>query len=148
LDNTQSAHIRAATVNDAIAIHLLNTFSLGYDYPIDKTRKRVAFIINNQNARLLVAEVNGEVVGYIHATDYDCSYSDSLKNILALAVDEDHRGKGIGQALVTAVENWARNANSIGVRLVSSAYRTGAHEFYKACGYTDRKDQKNFIKML
>ena len=140
--------IRIAVVDDFIAIHLLNSFGLGYDYPMEKTKKRLAYILSKPDTKLLVAEVDGIVVGYIHAVDFDCSYSDSVKNILALAVDEEYRGQGIGRALVAAVEKWAYSTGASGVRLVTSTYREGAHKFYEACGYIVRKEQRNFIKQF
>lgn len=140
--------IRNAVVDDFIAIYLLNLYSLNYEYPTDQTKKRVAFILLNPNAKLLVAEVDGHVIGYIHAVDYDCTYSDSLKSIMALAVEEEYRGRGIGTALVAAIEKWAANSGSSGVRLVTSDYRYDAHKFYESCGYTLRKEQKNYIKLF
>lgn len=140
--------IRNAVIDDFIAIYLLNLYSLGYEYPTEQTKKRVAFILLNPNAKMLVAETGGNVIGYIHAVDYDCTYFDSLKSILALAVEEDYRGQGVGRALVTAIEKWAASSGSAGVRLVTSMYRADAHAFYEACGYTLRKEQKNYIKLF
>ncbi|MDR2600529.1 MAG: GNAT family N-acetyltransferase [Oscillospiraceae bacterium] len=148
LDDEITVFVRNATIDDFIAIYLLNIYGLGYDYPMEKTKKRVASILLNTNAKLLVAEVDGNVVGYAHAVDYDCSYSDSLKNLLAIAVDEEYKGKGVGRALITAVEKWALSSGSVGVRLVSSMYRTGSHKFYEKCGYSVRKDQKNYVKLF
>lgn len=144
----QAVRIRNAVIDDFIAIYLLNLYSLGYEYPTEQTKKRVAFILLNPNAKLLVAEIGGHVIGYIHAIDYDCTYSDSLKSILALAVEEDYRGQGVGKALVAAVEKWAASCGASGVRLVTSMYRAEAHRFYEACGYTLRKEQKNYIKIF
>ena len=140
--------IRNAVVDDFLAIHLLNMFGLDYDYPADKTKKRLAYILLKPHSKVIVAEVDGNVVGYVHAEDYDCTYSDSTTNILAIVVDEDYRGNDIGRNLLIAVEKWAYSSGSSGIRLVSSAYRTGAHKFYEACGYTLRKEQKNYVKMF
>jgi GNAT superfamily N-acetyltransferase len=92
--------------------------------------------------------MNGEVVGYIHGCDYDCVYSDSLKDILGIAVDPAYQGRGIGRLLLSALEDWARQDGCAGVRLVSGFERHGAHQFYMRCGYTHRKDQKNFVKLF
>jgi len=140
--------IRNAVIDDFIVIHLLNMFGLGYEYPPEKTKRRLAYIISKPYTKFLVAEIDGNVVGYIHAADYDCSYSDSLKNILALVVDEDYRGKGVGRALVQAIEKWALSSGAAGVRLVTSMFREGAHRFYDSCGYVVRKEQKNYVKMF
>lgn len=140
--------IRNAVIDDFVAIYLLNLYALGYDYPTEQTKKRVAAIMQSPNAKLLVAESGSHVIGYVHAVDYDCTYSDSLKSIMALAVDEEYRGQGVGKALVVAVEKWASVSGSTGVRTVTGSYRTEAHRFYETCGYTLRKEQKNYIKLF
>ena len=140
--------IRNAAVDDFVAVYLLNMYGLGYDYPVEKTKKRLAYIISRPDTKFLVAEVDGSVVGYVHAVDYDCSYSESLKSITALVVDEEYRGKGVGRALLAAVEKWAVSSGSAGVRLVTSMFRENAHKFYEACDYSLRKEQKNYIKLF
>ncbi len=37
---------------------------------------------------------------------------------------------------------------AVTVHLNSGMSRTGAHEFYRANGFTDEKDQKRFLKTL
>lgn len=138
--------IRTAVVGDYEGIYLLNAHGLGYDYSIEKTRQRLVQILQKENNRIFVAEIENKIVGYIHSADYDCTYVDSLKDILALAVDKSYRGKGIGNTLLLAAEEWAKETGSLGVRLVSGIDREEAHKFYKACGYVNRKNQMNFIK--
>lgn len=140
--------IREFTLDDAEEIYLLNKNGLSYDYPIEKTKQKLSIIKSLSTNKIFVATIDNQVVGYIHASEYECSYSDSLKNILALVVNENYRKQGVGKKLMLAVENWAVNTNSIGVRLVSGFNREIAHKFYQQCGYTLRKEQKNFIKFL
>ena len=140
--------IRDACKQDCEAICRLNRDALGYDFALEATRSRLEAILATAGNRLFVAEADSLVVGYVHAAEYECTYTNSLKNILALAVDENHRGQGIGHRLLHKVESWAEETGSSGVRLVSGFDREGAHRFYLACGYTDRKNQKNFIKIL
>ena len=140
--------IRCANINDAEGIRQINLLALGYDFPLSETKDRLNYILNKPNDKIFVADDNGAVVGYIHGSDYDCTYSLPLKNIMAIGVLESHRGKGIGRLLLNAVEDWAKADDCEGVRLVSSLYRPEAHKFYLACGYFDRKDQKNFMKLF
>jgi len=140
--------IRLAHINDTGSICAINQLTLGYDYGMNETVHRLASILNKPNAKIFTAEVRGHVVGYVHGSDYDCTYWPPLKNILALGVLEQYRGQGIGRLLVAALEEWAKADGCAGVRLVSSHHRTDAHQFYLRCGYTDRKDQKNFIKIF
>ena len=140
------ATIRPAQSRDADALYRINLDALGYDFPLELTRERLSTVLATGRDRLFVAELNGDIVGYIHCADYDCIYQPPLKNILALAVMEKVRGRGVGKLLLTAAEDWARECGCKGVRLVSGFNRMGALGFYLACGYTDRKNQKNFIK--
>lgn len=135
-------------MKDYSYIHLLNRDGLGYDYDIDRTQYKLTIVLRKGNNKIFVAEHEGRVIGYVHAAEYECLYLESLKDILALAVDPDMRGRGVGRALLAAVEAWAKETGSVGVRLVSGINRVDAHRFYLACGYIDRKDQKNFIKLF
>lgn len=140
--------IRRAGQGDYYDIYLLNKNGLGYDFELEKTKERLSFILKEQKDRIYIAEIDNAVVGYVHGQDYELTYMDSLKNILAIVVDENKRGYGIGRALLAAVENWAKETGAAGVRLVSGFNREEAHKFYLACGYIDRKNQKNFIKVF
>lgn len=140
--------IRDAVEDDYIVIQRLNRDALGYDYDIQKTKVRLKYVLEARRDRVFVAEADGQAVGYAHAEDYECIHSDPVKNIIAIAVDENYRGLGIGRELLAAVEGWARETGAAGIRLTSGYDRTAAHKFYLACGYTDRKDCKNFIKFL
>ncbi len=140
--------VRPATVDDFEAIYTLNRDGLGYDFAPEETRARLQYILAKTDNYLLVALMDGEVVGYIHAADYECTYAYSLKNILSLVVAEDRQGRGVGRALLEAVETWARDTGACGVRLVSGFSREKAHPFYLACGYKVRKEQRNFIKLF
>ena len=73
---------------------------------------------------------------------------DSMKNILGLVVDDKYQGQGVGKALLIKAEEWARESGSKGVRLNSAMRRKEAHKFYEKCGYHNRKDQKNYIKIF
>lgn len=140
--------IRECQIEDYERIYEINKNGLGYDYPLDKTKIRLAEILEQPANKLYVVCVEGVVVGYIHGSDYECTYSDPLKNIMAIAVDEAFRGIGAGRLLLEAIEQWARDCDCDGVRLVSGHNRINAHGFYMNCGYTMRKEQKNFIKIF
>ncbi|MCL1819794.1 MAG: GNAT family N-acetyltransferase [Oscillospiraceae bacterium] len=142
------AFVRAATENDYAAIQKVNLGAFGYDFSKEKTAERLSEILRKPNDKVFVVDFGGITVGYIHGSDYDCTYSPPLKNILALGVLPEFQGQGLGRMLVDALEQWARDDGCAGVRLVSGFNRADAHKFYLSLGYTDRKDQKNFIKMF
>ena len=138
--------IRRYHVGDEAGIWQLNTQMLGYPFAYEETAAKLALLAENPEHCILIAQVAGEVVGYIHGADYEVLYMPSYKNILALAVAKDYQHQGIGRTLLQGIEQWARTTGAAGVRLVSGEERTEAHEFYAACGYQRKKKQVNFRK--
>jgi len=63
-------------------------------------------------------------------------------------VHEDARGRGVGRALVSAAEDWARERGYTMVSVRSNVIRRDAHEFYKGLGYEPTKSQFKFRKKL
>ena len=141
---------RCATIVDAQRICDMNRSALGYASELASVEMQLQRISIRVTDRVWVVHnpANGVVAGFIHAADYETIHAGSLKNIIALAVDESYRGLGLGRLLVEAVEQWAKVDGCAGIRLVSSASRVKAHAFYLHCGYTLRKEQMNFIKYL
>ncbi len=64
--------------------------------------------MENTNDIILVADINGEVVGYIHASPYELMFSEPILNIVGFVVNEKQRGNGIGYRLITELEKMAR----------------------------------------
>ncbi len=140
--------IRGALPADTQRIVELNRSALGYTVDPQALQTQLERILLRPTDRLLVAAdaQSGRVEGFVHAADYETLHSGRLKNIVALAVDPAKQGQGLGRMLLEAVEHWAREEGCDGVRLVSGMQRTQAHAFYTHCGYTMRKEQKNFIR--
>lgn len=140
--------IREARAEDAQALARLNREEMGYDYPTDKTKEKLSLLLESGKDKILVAELDGAVVGYVHLNDYDVLYMDHMKNIMGIAVSSSCRRMGIGGKLLSAAEDWARETGADGVRLVSGESRTGAHAFYRSLGYSGNKKQLNLKKKL
>ena len=140
--------IREVTIDDYKDIRSLNKNALGYDFPLEKTKTQLEKILTGKDAKIFGAFVDDKLIGYVHIADYECSFNDSLKNIMGIAVDPAYRKQGIGRTLLSQAETWARDTGAAGIRLVSSVGRTEAHKFYAAMGYTSKKEQKNFRKIF
>ena len=140
--------IRQCELKDAAAVARLNLEEMGYDYPVNRTERKLQKLLADPSHLVLVAENEGKVVGYVHAEEYELLYFDAMVNIMGIAVSSNCRRMGAGRALMKAVENWAREIGADGVRLVSGAQRVGAHRFYESCGFTGGKMQVNFKKSL
>ena len=140
--------VRECKPDDIEALYRLNRDELGYDYPEEQMYVRLLELLKRPSDMILVAESPDGVCGYIHAVDYDLLYHAHMKNIMGIAVDSRYRRQGIGRRLLEAVEQWARDTGAEGIRLNSGSERAGAHAFYESCGYTRKKMQANFNKML
>ncbi|MBR6563227.1 MAG: N-acetyltransferase [Clostridia bacterium] len=140
--------IRKAVPDDAGALARLSRDGMGYEYDTEKTKENLKTALGKDYECVLVAELDGNTVGYIHACDYCLLFSEKFVNVLGISVDPTLTRQGIGRALMTAVEEWARTRKAVGVRLVSGEARIGAHAFYEKCGYKSNKTQKNFKKIF
>lgn len=140
--------IRDARPEDAPALAKLNRGEMGYEYPEEKTQEKLQALLSGGKDKILVAEVDGMVVGYVHLCDYDLLYFDPMKNVMGIAVSSDCRRRGIGGKLLTAAEDWARADGATAVRLSSGESRTEAHAFYRSLGYSGTKKQLNLKKQF
>lgn len=138
--------IRDAVLADWAELARLNQEELGYDYPPEQTREKLEQLLTDDRHKILVAQYEGTLAGYLHLCDYDLLYAEHMKNIMGIAVSSHCRRMGIGKMLLKAGENWAKATGAAGVRLTSGETRTGAHAFYRALGYESQKRQLNFQK--
>jgi len=102
--------IRDALESDAEAVHAIyahhvlhGTASYDIDPPsLDDIRGKMRWIIG-EGWPFLVAEANGEVVGYAYSTQFRdrAAYRFTCEN--SIYVDPQHTGRGIGKALLQAL---------------------------------------------
>ena len=84
---------------------------------------------------LFVGTVDGEVVGNLWLfTDPRQPMRDTF--IYDIEIDEAHRGKGLGRALLTAAESWCAEHGSASVRLNVFSFNTTAISLYESAGYS------------
>ena len=88
------------------------------------------------------------MVGFIQFEVLNVIYADTMINVVALAVDKQYKGKGIGKKLLKAAEHWGMSIGINYVRLNFSMNREGAHKFYIKQGYENDKVQLRFLKKL
>ena len=100
--------IRDARPGDAEALASL-IGQLGYPTSAKAVARRMERLRTSKADRLVVAERDGAVVGLasLH-TSLSVEYDEPAAKLSAIVVDERHRRRGIGQALVEAMETEAR----------------------------------------
>ncbi len=140
--------IRAARHEDAVRLAELCT-QLGYPSTPQEVSSRFSKIDALPDQLILVAvDPSLAIVGWIHAFVYRVLESDPMVEIGGLVVDRQARNRGIGRALITAVEDWAISRKIEVVSLRSNSLRIEAHAFYHRLGYTVPKTQLVFRKNL
>ena len=101
-----------------------------------------------RRGEVLVAEVDREVVGVTQVLVFQhfqhtggwCAELESVH------VRDDHRGHGVGSALLAAAEAVARERHCYRIQLTSRNVRTDAHRFYVANGFD--QNSQGFKKLL
>ena len=139
--------IRPMRVQDARAVATLAT-QLGYPSTETQLAERIPRVLGLGDAAAMVAEDAGGVIAWIHVELRRTLVADQEAQIMALVVDERCRGRGIGGALMSEAELWARERGAVKLRVGSRTTREGAHRFYEREGYALAKTSHWFQKDL
>lgn len=139
--------IRKAKATDYVELQKLSFEDLGYECDVELVKSRLENLDPN-NECVFIAEVNSKVVGYVHIIIFNTLYYRSMANIQGMVVAKEHQRKGYGKELMNAAENWAREKGIEMIRLNSGFIRPEAHQFYRAIGYNNEKEQIRFMKEL
>jgi GNAT superfamily N-acetyltransferase len=113
-------------------------------------RGRLNTLCEGENALLLVAETGGEVAGYIHGEIVTYLLFAGREMLVSeLFVREKARGKGVGTALLSAIEAEAVKHKCFRISVLNSRERESyKRRFYPALGYQERSQVANFTKRL
>ena len=140
--------IRKAVVEDAQQISDVIKDSMGfYNSPkvIENSLKR---ILPLDIDLVLVAVIENEIIGIVHAENYTPLYSAPMKDLMSLAVKTKYQNMKIGTRLMHEVEKWAKETGRCGIQVLSRVELTNAHKFYQSLGYQLEKTQANFLKIF
>jgi predicted N-acetyltransferase YhbS len=113
-------------------------------------KQRLEALITEENALLLVAELNGKMVGYVHGEIVTYLLFAGREMLVSeLFVRENVRGRGVGKALLNAIESAAVEDKCFRISVLNSrereSYKRG---FYPSLGYEERPHTANFTKRL
>ena len=133
---TNAISVREASASDAGAVARLCA-QLGYGADAVAVPGRLARLNASGGARALVATQGGDVIGLatVHLR-HTLNHEAPLAQLSLLVVDETLRARGVGRALVAAVEAWAREQGCHRIVVTTALHRSDAHAFYERVGYT------------
>jgi GNAT superfamily N-acetyltransferase len=139
--------IRPARADDAAALAELNG-QLGYPTTGPELLERLEPILVSDEDAVLIATAAGRPIGWVHVAVERGLAASFVAGLRGLVVDERHRSKRVGQALVQAAEEWARHHGCRVVTVRSRTTREGAHRFYEREDYRQTKTSRVFEKRL
>jgi len=125
--------VRRARLDDTDALWpLVEAFASTTTPTHERFTTTFAAVVLRPDVRVLVAQEGGAVVGYLLAQLQPTFFADGpVAWVQEVMVDERVRGAGVGRALMSAAEDWARDRGAAYVALASR--RAGG--FYEALGY-------------
>jgi GNAT superfamily N-acetyltransferase len=153
MPNTAPIAIRPLQLSDIGAVMQLHR-ELGWNpaFQADGTtlKQRLETLITEDGALLLVAEMDGEVVGYIHGQMVVYLLFAGREMLISeVFVVEEARSKGVGKALIGAIEREAVKQRCFRISVLNGrereSYKRG---FYPSLGYQERPQTANFTKRL
>jgi N-acetylglutamate synthase-like GNAT family acetyltransferase len=138
--------IRDARADDCHALAAL-IGQLGHPSSPAAVAARVERLGASDADRLLIAELDGEVVGLasVHIS-LSVEYDEPAAKLSAIVIGQRHRRRGIGEALVAAMEAEARRRGCCLLFLTTAERRADAHAFYRRLGFEETG--RRFAKRL
>jgi len=112
-------------------------FAAGISY----SKSELEGFIRHRKAMTWVAEEGKEIVGFLIASRHP---SMPLGHIITIDVVEAWRRKGVGTALMDAVEDWARQRRFVSLSLETAEDNLPAQAFYERHGYTKFERLENY----
>lgn len=94
--------------------------------------------LENPDVAVLVAEVNGDVIGYVYAAieGYDYMALRGPAGVLHdIIVDPESRGRGVGRLLLDAVLAFLKSRGVPRVVLTTAEQNAAAHRLYESVGF-------------
>jgi GNAT superfamily N-acetyltransferase len=140
--------IRPARRADAEAIALLAA-QLGYPAPAHEVALLLASVLPLPDHAVFVAEdEQGRIAGWLHVFIAKRLFVLPFAELGGIVVNEAHRCRGIGAALLAKAEEWALGAGCSVLRIRSNTRRVEVDSFYRDRGFDLSKTQSVFEKSL
>ncbi|MEU1251011.1 GNAT family N-acetyltransferase [Micromonospora arida] len=130
--------IRVAHPDDAPGVVALRAIVFPYQVRgVESTRKMIAEPVPGRDWAAFVAEVDGQVVGWVTAQRNDSTSTAGFGDISLLHVHPEHRRRGIGGALLTTATG---HLAPLGVRRLRAFAQPEALPFARRHGYEPSRE--------
>jgi N-acetylglutamate synthase-like GNAT family acetyltransferase len=128
--------LRNATEADVTHVESLLA-ELGYPPKDGDIRHRLRRSLHSDTSRVLLAQSASQVIGLVSVelVPYFPNGS-TICRVTGLVVSTRHRGRGIGEKLLTGVADFARERHCSGIEITSAEHRLDAHRFYQRLGFS------------
>lgn len=141
MTDSNIADIRDATLDDVSPIvRMMETFNHEEDIAITARaiEESVSSLLNNPAwGGILVADIGGVPSAYaLYSFGFDIEFGGRLATLNELFVLPRHRGKGVGQALLAAVQGRVRGSGAHTLELLVRRENVGAQLFYRRNDFT------------
>lgn len=142
--------LKPSDIADIMQLHRELGWNPAFKADGSTLKQRLEALITEEDALLLVAEMNTQVVGYIHGEIVTYLLFAGREMLVSeLFVKEKARALGAGKALLGAIEAQAVQHKCFRISVLNSrereSYKRG---FYPALGYEERSQTANFTKRL
>lgn len=146
LPNGQTLCLRPARETDAAGLlALLQTvvaegIYIGIErvpHSVEEERQWLRTLLKRQRVLALVAEVEGQIVGFLTLEPGFFGRKDAHVATLGIMVAPQFRGKGVGWAMMTYAVTWARQNRFEKIQLEVFSSNRRAYEFYRRLGFVE-----------
>ena len=138
-----ASHLSFAPIADADVAKVIALWErCGLTRPWNDPAADIALARRSPDATVLVGRVAGEIVGSVMV-----GHDGHRGWVYYVSVDPDHHGRGHGRAIMTAAEDWLRQAGIAKLQLLVRRDNAKASAFYETIGY-DEAQVAVFAKWL
>jgi GNAT superfamily N-acetyltransferase len=127
--------VRKATEKDIESVlPLVRDFVVSFEVIESSFRSSFSNLLKDTNAHVLVAENEGELIGYCLGFCHDTFYANGCVAWLEeIMVSSSNRRQGIGESLMASFEEWAKSKGAV----LSALATRRAAIFYEAMEYEE-----------
>ena len=147
-DADTTTTLRRARIGDAAELARLSA-QLGYPQSADAFERRLRrLLISADHPVIVAADDDARLLGFVALEHRLMLETGERVEIVGLVVDDAARRRGIGQSLVGAALDWAREIGVAEVMVRSNVAREASHPFYEGAGFERIKSQHVYLKRV